>query len=57
MGGNTWFQNNKKRKVGGNRSEIDFVMVGKDNRKYLREMKAMCYEFQHQLGTPDVDKN
>ena len=37
---NTWFRKGEKRKVtysaGGNELEIDFVLVGKGNRKYLR---------------------
>ena len=43
----------EKRKVtysaGGNESEIDFVLVGKGNRKYLRDMKVNPGELQHRL--------
>ena len=40
---NTWFKKKDKRKVtyssGGNDTEIDFVLVGKKKRKYLRDVK------------------
>ena len=42
---NTWFRKGEKRKVtyreGENESEIDFVLVGKGNRKYLRYVKII----------------
>ena len=38
---NTWFRKRKKRKVtystGENGTETDFLLVGKENRKYLRD--------------------
>ena len=50
---NTWFRKGEKRKVtysvGGNESEIDFILVGKGNRKYLRDVKAISGELQHSL--------
>ena len=40
---NTWFK--KQRKIaysmGGNEIEIDFVLVDKNNRKYLKEVRAI----------------
>ena len=42
---NTWFRKGEKRKVmysaGGNRTEIHFLLVGKGNRKYLRDVKVI----------------
>uniref|UniRef100_A0A0L8HI00 Endonuclease/exonuclease/phosphatase domain-containing protein n=1 Tax=Octopus bimaculoides TaxID=37653 RepID=A0A0L8HI00_OCTBM len=41
----------QKRKVtfstGGNETEIDFMLVGRKNRKYLRDVKATPGELQH----------
>ena len=42
---NTWFRKGEKRNVTysawGNRTEIDVVLVGKENRKYLRDVKVI----------------
>ncbi|XP_068692885.1 uncharacterized protein [Montipora foliosa] len=42
---NTWFTKGEKRKVtysaGENETEIDFVLVGKGNRKFLRDVKVI----------------
>ena len=42
---NTWFKKNEERKITyssrGNRSEIDFVLVGRNDRKYLKNVKAV----------------
>ena len=50
----------EKRKVtysaGGNESEIDFVLVGKGNRKYLRDVKVIPGELQHRLVVVDLVK-
>ena len=39
---NTWFEKKEQRKVtysmGGNETEIGFVLVGKNNRKYSKKM-------------------
>ena len=55
---NTWFRKGEKRKVtysaGGNESEIDFVLVGKGNRKYLRDVKVIPGELQHRLVVVDL---
>ena len=49
----TWFRKGEKRKVtysaGGNESEIDFVLVEKGNRKYMRDVKIIPGELQHRL--------
>jgi len=38
-------QKKKKKKItfnaGGNETEIDFVLVGKNNRKYVRDVKVI----------------
>ena len=50
---NTWFRKGEKRKVtysaGGNELKIDFVLVGKGNRKYQRDVKVIPGELQHRL--------
>ena len=42
--------------AGGNQSEIDFVLVGKGNRKYLRDVKVIPGELQHRLVVVDLVK-
>ena len=42
--------------MGGNETEIDFVMVGKNNKKYLKDVKAISWELQHRLMVTDMDK-
>ena len=42
--------------AGGNETEVDFVLVGKENRKYLRDVKIIPGELQHRLVTGDLDK-
>ena len=55
---NRWFRKGEKRKVtysaGENESEIDFVLVGKGNRKYLRYVKVIPGELQHRLVVVDL---
>ena len=55
---NTWFRKGEKRKVtyreGENESEIDFVLVGKGNRKYLRDVKVIPGDIQHRLVVVDL---
>ena len=57
---NTWFKKNDKKKVtyssGGNDTEIDFVLVGKEKRKYLRDVKVIPGELQHRLVVVDVEE-
>uniref|UniRef100_A0A0L8H0B0 Endonuclease/exonuclease/phosphatase domain-containing protein n=1 Tax=Octopus bimaculoides TaxID=37653 RepID=A0A0L8H0B0_OCTBM len=57
---NTWFRKTEKRKVtfsaGGNETDIDFVLVGRKNRKYLRDGKIIPGELQHRLVVADLDK-
>ena len=57
---NTWFRKGEKRKVtysaGEIRTEIDFVLVGKGNRKYLRDVKVIPGELQHRLVVTDLVK-
>ena len=47
---NTWFRKGKKKNVtystGENGMEIDFVLVGKGNRKYLRDVKLIPGQLQ-----------
>ena len=57
---NTWFRKGEKRKVtysaGENETEIDFVLVGKGNRKYLRDVKVIPGELQHRLVVTNLVK-
>ena len=36
--------------------QIDFVLVSKNNRKYLKDVKAIPWELQHRLVVTDIDK-
>ena len=40
----------------GNETEIDFVLVGKNNKKYLKDVKAISWGSQHRLVVTDIDK-
>ena len=42
--------------MGGNETEIDFVLVGKNNRKYLKDVKTIPFELQHQLVVTGLNK-
>ena len=57
---NTWFKKTDKRKItfksGNNKSEIDFILVSKENRKFLKDVKVILWELQHRLLVADVDK-
>ena len=57
---NTWYKKKDKWKVtynsGGNDTEIDFVLVGKEKRKYLRDVKVIPGELQHKLVAVDVEE-
>ena len=56
---NTWFKKTDKRKVtfkfGNNESEIVFILVSKENRKFLKDVKVTPWELQHRLLVADVD--
>ena len=41
---------------GGNDTEIDFVLVGKEKRKYPRDVKVIPRELQHRLVVVDVEE-
>ena len=41
--------------LGGNDTKIDFVLVGKEKRKYLRDVKVIPGELQHRLVVVDVE--
>ena len=42
--------------MGGNETEIDFVLVGKNNRNYLNDVKSIPWELQYRLVVTDIDK-
>ena len=57
---NTWFRKGEKRKVtysaGRNESKIDFVLVGKGNRKYPRDVKVIPGKLKQRLVVVDQVK-
>ena len=42
---------------GGNDTEINFVLEGKEKRKYLRDVKVIPGELQHRLVVVDVEES
>ena len=57
---NRWFKKKEKRKVtyssGGNKTEIDFTLVEKEIRKFLKDVKLISWKLQHRLVVVDVKK-
>ena len=57
---NTWFKKKEKRKItysaSGCQTEIDFVIVGKNNRKYVKDVKVIPWQLQHRLVVLDMKK-
>ena len=57
---NTWFKKTDERKItfksGNNESEIDFILVSKENRKFLKNVNVIPWELQHRLLVADMDK-
>ena len=57
---NTWFKKTDKRKItysaSGCGKKIDFVLVGKKYRKYIRDVKVDSMELQHRMVVVDLDK-
>ena len=56
---NTWFEKDKRKVTygsGGNDTEITFVLVGKEKRKYLIDVKVIPGELQHRLVVVDVEE-
>ena len=54
---NTWCEKEHRKitySMGGNETEIDFVLIGKNNRKY--DVKAIPGELLHRLVVTDIDK-
>ena len=52
---NTWFRKGEKRKVTYSAGPEN-VLVGKGNRKYLRDVKIVPFEIQHRLMVTDLVK-
>ena len=56
---NTWFKREEKRKVTfrilENETEIDLVLI-KNDRQFIQNVKAIPCEFQHSLVVADIDK-
>ena len=57
---NTWFKKRDQRKVtfrsGGNETKFDYIIVGKRNRKYLKDIKVIPWYLQHRLVITDLVK-
>ena len=57
---NTWFEKKEQRKIaysiGGNEIEIDFVSVGRNNKKYLKNVKVIPWELKYRIVVTDKDK-
>ena len=57
---NTWFKKKDRRKMtyssGGDEIEIDFVLMEKESRKFLKDVKVISWELQHKLVVVDVKK-
>ena len=57
---NRSYKKTDKRKIifksGNNESEIDFILVSKENRKYLKNVKVIPQELQHRLLVAKVDE-
>ena len=55
------FKENEERTItyrsGGNRTEIDFVLVGRNDRKYWKDVTAIPGYLQHVLVVVDVNKD
>ena len=41
---------------GGNKSKIDFVLMSKNNRKYLKDVEAISWELQHRFVVTGIDE-
>ena len=57
---NTWFKREEKSnmtfRMGENETEIDFVLIKKEHRWFMQNVKAISVEFQHALVKADMDK-
>ena len=42
--------------ISGNETEIDFALIGKNNRKYFKDVKTIPWELQDWLAVTDIDK-
>ena len=55
---NTWFIKKEKKKVtysaNCNETEIDFVLMGKKSRKFLKDVNVIPWELQHKLVVIEV---
>ena len=41
--------------MSGKKIQINFVLFGKNNRKYLKDVKAISWELLHRLVVTDID--
>ena len=57
---NTWFKREGMRQVifrlGENETEVDFVLIKKEHRLFLLNVKAILGELKHALMVADIDK-
>ena len=55
---NTWFEKEQRKttySIDGNKTDIDFVLVGKSNRKYLKDIQAILWELEHKQVITEID--
>ena len=43
-------------RIGENETEIDFMLIKKEHRRSIRNVKAIPGEYQHALVVADIDK-
>ena len=57
---NAWFRKADKKKItyrsGCSKGKIDFRMIGKVDRTFLKNVKVITGELQHNLVMADIDK-
>ena len=53
---NTWFKKKITYRSEGNRTDIDFLLVGRNDRTYLKDVKAISGYLQHALVVADINK-
>ena len=57
---NTWLRRKEKRKVtfrmAENETEIDFVLINKEHRRFIQNVKELPEEFEHASLVADIDR-
>ena len=57
---NTWFKREERRDVTfglvESGTKMDFLLISKEHRQFLRKVKTIPFEFLHALVVADIDK-